>query len=101
MSGGRNNEVIDQFQVQGRGYSAKPPCRIDVGRAGRRVAGGMVVDQDEPFMLARQGLMHDMPGVELHQAAVTIRSLIQMRDAALMVEKQYGKRFRCDCSLSR
>lgn len=87
MSGGRNNEVIDQFQAQCTGYPAKPPCRIDVGVAGRRVAGGMVVDEDEPFMLARQSLMHDMPGVEFHQAAVTVRSLIQMRNATLVIEE--------------
>ena len=93
VPGGRENEVIDQFQVERRRYPAKAPCRVDVGRAGRRIAGGMVVHQDETFMPARQGLMHNMTRVEANQAAVTIRSPIQMRHVAMVIEEQYGKGF--------
>lgn len=69
-------EVIEQWDAERGRYGSQPPCEPDVGHARRRVACGMVVNENEAGGLKRVSALDELPEWDLAARNVALRQCV-------------------------
>ena len=89
----RDNEVVDQLDIEELGRAGEPACVRDILIRWLRVAGGVVVEHDNAFGVLAQRKAEDVAGAHERSVQRADEHLALPDDAATCVEEQRAETF--------